>query len=67
MEYRIPLIEYAKQHGRNPATARQRAARGAFKTAVKIGRDWMISPDEPWEDGRVKSGDYSDWRKKAKK
>ena len=60
---KIPLSEYAKQLGKNPVTARQRAARGAFKTAEKIGRDWFIDPNEPWNDNRLKSGKYVNWRK----
>lgn len=54
----ISLAEYARQHGRDPATARQRALRGAFKTVQKIGRDWLIDSDEPWEDARIHSGAY---------
>lgn len=60
----IPLKDYALKHGRNPATFRQKAIRGGFQTAQKIGRDWMIDEDEPYIDRRVKSGEYVDWRKK---
>ena len=63
----IPLKEYAIQNGRDPATARQRAGRGAFKTAVKIGRDWLIDDSEQWIDSRIKSGEYKDFRKKSSK
>lgn len=63
----ISLVEYAKQHGRSPQTARQVAATGGFKTAQKIGRNWVIDSEEPWIDRRIKSGKYVDWRKtKAK-
>lgn len=62
----ITLKEYAQRHGKNPATARQRAGRGAFKTAVKIGRDWFIDDSEVWEDNRLKSGNYVGWRDKDK-
>lgn len=48
----IPLVEYAKRNNRDPATARQRAGRGAFKTAVKLGRDWVIDDKEVWNDAR---------------
>lgn len=54
----ISLAEYARANGRDPATARQRAGRGCFKTAVKIGRDWLIDDQEAWSDGRIKSGNY---------
>ena len=63
----IALSEYAKRNDRDPATARQRAGRGCFKTAVKIGRDWLIEEDEPWNDGRIKTGAYKDFRKKLEK
>lgn len=61
---KITLNEYAKEHNINPATARQRAGRGAYKTAEKIGRDWFIDPNEPHQDNRVKTGEYKNWRNK---
>lgn len=51
----ISLAEYAKMHGRNPATARQMALRGGFRTARKVGRDWMIDSEEPYPDKRRKN------------
>lgn len=63
VELLISLAEYARIHGKDPATARQRAGRGCFATAVKIGRDWLIDDQEPWNDGRIKSGDYIGFRK----
>lgn len=62
----ISLVEYAKAHGRDPATARQMAGRGSFQTARKIGRNWVIEDSEPWPDRRIKSGKYVDWRKPKK-
>ena len=50
----ITITEYAAMHGRDPASVRQKALRGGFKTAVKIGRDWLIDKDEPYEDLRCK-------------
>lgn len=61
----IPLTQYAKEHGITPDTARQRARRGAFTSAVKMGRDWMIDAEEPLVDLRIKSGKYRDWRNKS--
>ncbi len=49
----ITLKEYCLKHNKNHCTARQRAARGSFKTAQKIGRDWFIEEDEPWIDNRA--------------
>ena len=63
----IPLKEYAERLGKNPVTARQKALRGGFKTAQKMGRDWFIDEDEPYEDNRIKSGDYIGFRDKLKK
>ena len=60
----IPLVEYARRNMRAPATARQMALRGGFKTAQKIGRDWVIDDHEPYPDRRVKTGKYKDFRKK---
>lgn len=54
MEGYITLTEWAKRHGIDPATARQRALRGAFETAEKMGRDWVIKEDEELIDHRRK-------------
>lgn len=54
----ISLKEYALRNGKQPATARQMALRGGFKTAQKLGRDWVIDSEEPYPDNRVKSGKY---------
>lgn len=63
----IPLAEYARRLGKNPANARQKAGRGSFETARKLGRDWVIEDSEPWPDRRIKSGKYKDWRKPKEK
>jgi len=57
----IPLTEYAKRLNKNSNTARRSALRGAFKTAVKMGRDWFIEENEPWIDHR--ETDKSKWIK----
>ena len=54
MEELISLSDYARLHNVNPATARQKALRGGFKTARKIGRDWVIDKNEPYKDLRRK-------------
>lgn len=51
----IPLTQWAIEHGIDPSTARQRALRGAFKTARKLGRNWIIDKDEELYDHRKKS------------
>lgn len=50
------LAEYARINGIDPATVRQRASRGAYRTARKIGRNWAIDKNEPHVDHRFKSG-----------
>lgn len=59
----ISLTEYAALHGKSPVSVRQMAQRGSFKTAVKIARNWIIDENEPYPDGRIKTGKYIDWRK----
>lgn len=53
----ISLTEYAAKHGRNPATVRQKAIRGGFATAKKIGRNWVIDSEEPCTDNRLRAKD----------
>ena len=60
----ISLIEYAEKHGKDPDNVRKKATAGRFKTARKIGRNWVVDSEEPWQDKRVKSGNYIGWRKK---
>ena len=59
----IPLTQWTKQNNLDPRYCRRKAARGGYKTAVKIGRDWMIDKNEKNVDLRVKSGKYKNWRK----
>jgi hypothetical protein len=42
-------------HGKAVSTMRQRAQRGSFKTAKKIGNSWTIDSAEPLVDHRLKS------------
>lgn len=50
----ISLVEWAKKNGIDSGTARQRAIRGAFETAQKIGRNWVIDEKEKLIDHRRK-------------
>lgn len=59
----IPLKEYAERLGKNPQVVYQKAARGTFRTARKIGRDWFIDEHEPYQDARVRSGKYIGFRR----
>lgn len=60
----ISITEYAEKHGKSPVAARKKAARGGFKTAQKIARNWIIDENEPYEDLRETSGKYKNWRNK---
>lgn len=51
----ISLHEWAEKNGITHDTARQRAGRGCFQTAQKIGRNWVIDSEEPLIDGRRKT------------
>lgn len=67
----ISLGEWAEKNKIDPATARQRAGRGAFETAQKIGRNWVIDSEEKLIDHRrrmkmkvkelLKKEKYTDW------
>ncbi len=60
----IPIAQYADQHGLTANAIRRRCIRGTMPGAVKLGRDWFVPADQPYTDGRVKTGQYKDWRKK---
>ena len=60
----ISLSQYAAKHGRAASSVRQMALRGSLKTALKIGRDWLIDSEEPYPDRRIKSGQYIGQRNK---
>ena len=48
----VSLKDYAEMNGVEPATVRQKVLRGGFKTAKKIGRNWVIDKNEPYTDNR---------------
>ncbi len=56
----IPLAQYALEHGRSDISARQMAQRGGFRTARKIGRNWVIDRAEPYPDRRRRQSDIFD-------
>ena len=60
----ITLKEYALRLGKDPVVVRHKAQRGTFRTAKKIGRDWFIDENEPYDDARIKSGKYIGFRDK---
>ncbi len=54
MKRLVTLKEYAEMHNKKHDTVRRKALRSGFKTAMKVGRDWLIDPDEPYIDKRRK-------------
>ena len=54
----ITIKEYAERYGLRHDNVRHKAQRGSYKTARKIGRDWLIDESEPDIDRRVTSGKY---------
>lgn len=58
----ITIKEYAEKNGLSHGNVRHKCQRGSYKTAQKIGRDWLIDENEPDVDRRVKSGEYKGWR-----
>lgn len=62
----ISLAEYADRHDIDCSHLRANARAGKLQTAIKIGRNWLISADEPYIDHRIKSGKYIG-AKRAKK
>ena len=62
----ISLAEYAQMHGKEVSGIRRNCINGGFKTAQKIGRNWVIDSEEPLVDQRVTSGKYRNWRKEKK-
>lgn len=53
----ISIAEYAALHDKAAISVQQKARRGGFRTAQKIGRNWVIDSDEPYEDNRHGSPD----------
>lgn len=51
----ITLKTWAARNDIDLSTARHKALKGNFKTAVKIGRDWMIDENESRTDNRFKT------------
>lgn len=64
MDNLISLAEYARRRNIPLITARKRAQRGCYPTAIKLGRDWLIEEDDEPIDHRIKSGAYKNWRAK---
>lgn len=61
----ITLKDYAAKVGRCESAIRRKILRGTLH-AEKIGRDWLIDENTPYEDGRITSGEYVGRRRKPK-
>ncbi|MDO4564857.1 MAG: hypothetical protein Q4C04_04515 [Clostridia bacterium] len=48
----IPLHQYAQIHGRALRSVQQKAQRGGFVSAKRVGKLWIIKEDEPYSDLR---------------
>jgi len=59
----ISITEYAEKYSKNRKSVQKKAARGGFKTARKIGTQWVIDSEEVFVDNRIKSGKCNNWRK----
>lgn len=44
----ISLTEYAKLNNKEVSYCRRKCEQGKFKTARKIGRNWVIDKNEPY-------------------
>lgn len=53
-QHLVSLKEWAEKNGISPTTARVQANNGKFKTARKIGRNWVIDSREVNIDRRLK-------------
>lgn len=51
----ISIKEYAQRNGMTHDNVRHKCQRGGYKTAQKIGRDWLIDEKEANVDHRTKS------------
>lgn len=61
----ISVTEYAEKYKKDPGNIRRMLIEGRMQ-GFKIGKRWVIDENEPYpEDRRVKSGQYTGWRKRA--
>ncbi len=63
----ITVNEYAKRIGKNVSSVRRKCTNGSFETAIKAGRQWLISPDQEYHDERIKDGSYIGFRERYRK
>lgn len=62
----ISVTEYAQLYHKDPGNIRRHLASGRL-SGYKIGNQWVLPRDSQYPgDGREKSGEYRNWRKKVK-
>lgn len=54
----ISIREYAERNGLRHDNVRHKCQRGGYRTARKVGRDWLIDSREKNTDHRIRSGIY---------
>ena len=54
----VDLQTYADIHNILRDTVKHRCQRGAYKTARKLGSQWVIDKNEPHIDNRIRTGKY---------
>ena len=54
----ISIKEYAERNGLQHDNVRHKCQRGTYRTAQKIGRDWLIDENEADVDRRIRTGKY---------
>lgn len=60
------VSQYAQVSGKDPGNIRRMLIKGSL-TGEKVGNQWLIPKDIDYpEDGRVKSGEYRNWRQRVK-
>ena len=63
----LTIKEVAEKWGITPRRVQRMCADGKLPGVKKFGRDWAIpmSTEKP-VDGRIKTGEYTNWRKQQK-
>lgn len=55
---KITIKEYAEKNHKDYGYLLRKCRAGRFQTAIKIGTQWFIDADEPYQDLRIKNGGY---------
>ena len=59
----VSIAEYCKIYGKSPSGVRHGCIEGRYKTARKVGRNWVLDSEEKAPiDNRVKHGHWKGFR-----